>query len=205
MKKQFPLVTGGALLFLFSALLVSGLAGPPVQNAASLSSDVVLHIRDYCDPASFDAALHDPNACNRDTTPGAITFPGFVAELQADKSVGAWRYVPDHISAAQGATLHVTNLGGETHTFTQVKDFGGGFIDFLNAASGNPTPAPECAQTVGGQLVPQPPGPDNIFVPAGASTDVPLDQEVSVKYQCCIHPWMRLTITPRNLTHNLVR
>ncbi|HET9839939.1 MAG TPA: hypothetical protein VFR84_17055 [Candidatus Angelobacter sp.] len=203
-RKQFLLFACGALLVLGGALLVSGLTGPTAPNAASLGSNLVLHIRDYCDPASFDAAV-GPNTCVRDTAPGAITFGAFVAEVTADKSVGAWRFVPNEISAAQGATLHVTNLGGETHTFTQVKDFGGGFVGFLNEASGNPTPAPECAQIVNGNLVPQPPGPDNIFLPAGNSVDVPLDQEVNAKYQCCIHPWMRLTISPRNLTHNLVR
>lgn len=205
MKKQSLFIKCGALLVFGSVLLVSGLPRASAQAAAAPGSDLVLHIRDYCDPTSFDIALNDPNACNRDITPGAITFQGFVAELSAEKSVGAWRFSPEKISAAEGATLHVTNLGGETHTFTQVKDFGGGFVGFLNAASGNPTPAPECAQIVNGQLVPQPPGPDNTFLPAGATTDVSLDQEVSVKYQCCIHPWMRLTISPRNLTHNLVR
>ena len=203
MRKQFVLFICGALLVL-GALLVSGVAGAYAQSAAGLSSDITLHIRDYCDPASFNAAV-GPDTCVRDTTPGAITFGGFVAELTADKSAGAWRFVPNEISAAQAATLLVTNLGGETHTFTQVKDFGGGFVDFLNGLSGNPTPAPECAQTVNGQLVPQPPGPDNIFVTPGTTVDVPLDQEVNAKYQCCIHPWMRLTISPRNLTHNLVR
>lgn len=205
MKKQSLFTLCGALLVFGSVLLVSGRTGASAQNAAGLSSDLVMHIRDYCDPASFDTALNDPNACNRDITPGAITFQGFQAELRAEKSVGAWRFSPAQIAAAEGATLHVTNLGGETHTFTQVKDFGGGFVAPLNAASGNPTPAPECAQIVDGQLVPQPPGPDNTFLPAGATTDVSLDQEVSVKYQCCIHPWMRLTISPRNLTHDLVR
>ena len=204
-RKQFLLFACGALLVLSGALLVSGLTGPTPSSAAGLGSEAVLHIRDYCDPASFNLAIGDPNACVRDIAPGAITFGAFVGELTADKAVGAWRYAPDQLSLAQGATLHVSNLGGETHTFTQVKNFGGGFVDFLNALSGNPTPAPECAQTVNGQLVAQPPGPDNIFISPGQTVDVPLDQEVNAKYQCCIHPWMRLTLSPRNLTHNLVR
>jgi hypothetical protein len=204
MKKTILLIVCGALLVLCGGLLVSGVAGAPAQNAARLSADINLHIRDYCDPDSFNAAV-GPGTCVRSTVPGLITFSAFLAELGADKSVGAWRFVPNQIAAAQGATLHVENLGGETHTFTQVKDFGGGFVAPLNAASGNPVPAPECAQTVNGQLVPQPAGPDNIFLPTGASTTVPLDQEVSVKYQCCVHPWMRLTITPRDLSHTLVR
>jgi plastocyanin len=203
MKKRVLLITYGALAVFTGALLVSGV-GAYAQSAPGLSSDVNLDIRDYCDPTSFDAVLGD-GACDRSTATGFITFAGFQAELGADKSVGAWRFAPDQISVAEGATLHVTNLGGETHTFTQVKDFGGGFVAPLNAASGNPVPAPECAQIVDGNLVPQPPGPDNIFLPAGASATVPLDQEVNANYQCCIHPWMRLTISPHDTHHTEVR
>ena len=47
---------------------------------------LTVHIRDYCDPASFAAI-----GCTRAVTPvtsGIITFSGFQAELTADKSVG---------------------------------------------------------------------------------------------------------------------
>ncbi len=204
MKKGILILLCGALLVLCGALLVSSAAGVFAQDGPAHSADVNLHIRDYCDPASFDAVL-GRGACVRSTLPGAITIDGFEAEFAADKSVGAWRYVPGQVSIAEGATLHVENLGGETHTFTQVKDFGGGFVEFFNAGSGNPVPAPECAQVVNGQLVPQPPGPDNIFLPPTGSATVPLEHEVNAKYQCCIHPWMRLTITPRDQLHEEVR
>lgn len=203
MKVSMVLLLCGALLILCGALSVSGAAGASAQDASPLSADVNLHMRDYCDPTTFDAVL-GAGACTRSTATGFITFAGFQAELGADKSVGAWRFVPSQISVSQGATLHVENLGGEMHTFTQVKDFGGGFVAPLNAGSGNPVPAPECAKVVNGQLVPQPPGPDNIFLAPGGGATVPLDQEVNAKYQCCIHPWMRLTITPRDEHHNLV-
>jgi peptide/nickel transport system permease protein len=45
----------------------------------------------------------------------------------------------------------------------------GGFVDALNGASGNPVPAPECAQMVNGVLAPQPPSANNVFVPAGGT------------------------------------
>lgn len=199
MKERIVLILCAALFVLSGALFVSKRAGA-LPQAAAKPSDVNLDVRDYCDPASFNAAVGE-GTCVRSTALGAITFPGFVAELQADQSVGAWRYVPSQVAVAEGATLHVQNLGGELHTFTQVKRFGGGFVDFLNASSGNPVPAPECAQVVNGQLVPQPPGEDNIFLAPGSSATVPLDHEVNAKYQCCIHPWMRLTITPRDQHH----
>ncbi len=195
MKKRILILMCGALLVVCGVLLAFNVTRAFAQD--DHSSDVNLHQRDYCDPVSFNTALHNPTACGRSIVPGAITFAGFQAELAADRSVGAWRFVPNQVSVAEGATLHLQNLGGETHTFTQVREFGGGFIAPLNAASGNPVPAPECAQVVNGQLVSQPPGPDNLFIPAGGSATVPLGHELNVKYQCCIHPWMRLTITPR--------
>ena len=167
------------------------------------STQLTIDIRDYCDPASFNAAI-GPDTCVRDTSDGAITFNGFVAELGADKSVGAWRFAPEQIRVSQGTTLQLQNLGGETHTFTEVKRFGGGFLDFLNAASGNPVPAPECAQVVNGSLVPQPPSEENIFIPAGGSATLPLEHETVARYQCCIHPWMRITITPKDQHHEQV-
>jgi hypothetical protein len=193
-KKRILILTGSALLVMCGALFLSSVGGVFAQD--NLSSDVNLHLRDYCDPASFNAAV-GPGTCS--TVPGgAITFGAFIAELKADKSAGAWRFVPSQVAVAEGATLHLKNLGGETHTFTQVKEFGGGFIAPLNALSGNPVPAPECAQVVNGLLVPQPAGPDNLFIPTGTSATVPLGaNEVNAKYQCCVHPWMRLTITPR--------
>ncbi len=91
--------------------------------------------------------------------------------------------------------LLLKNLGGETHTFTRVRKFGGGFVAPLNAASGNPVPAPECAQMVNGNLMPQPPSANNIFLAAGATANGPqLSEGETVRFQCCIHPWMRITI-----------
>jgi hypothetical protein len=152
-----------------------------------------VYLRDYCDPVTFAAI-----GCVRTVTPvsaGVITLSGFQAELAADKSVGAWRFVPDRAKAEEGLSLMLQNLGGETHTFTRVREFGGGFVAPLNAASGNPVLAPECARTVNGQLAPQPPSPDNIFLPGNASAAGPLVREgQTAKFQCCIHPWMRMTI-----------
>jgi plastocyanin len=91
----------------------------------------------------------------------------------------------------RGTAITVENRGGETHTFTRVAQFGGGFIDLLNDP--NVPVAPECAQAPG---VPQPPGPDNLFVPAGGSAVTPaLTKRGTVRFQCCIHPWMHSEVT----------
>jgi hypothetical protein len=156
-----------------------------------------VHIRDYCDPVTFAAI-----GCVRTVTPvsdGVITFSGFQAELGTDRSVGAWRFVPDRARAEEGLSLTLQNLGGETHTFTRVREFGGGFVAPLNAASGNPVPAPECARMVNGQLAPQPPSPDNVFLPGNANATGPLVSEgETAKFQCCIHPWMRMTVNAKD-------
>jgi hypothetical protein len=177
-------------LFAIGLVLASGTA---VAQSDEKPSQLNIHIRDYCDPTSFNAVLGD-DACVRDTASGSITFSGFLGEIGADQSAGAWRFAPESAEARKRATLKIQNLGGETHTFTRVKRFGGGFVDVLNQASGNPIPAPECAQVVDGNLVPQPPGADNLFIPAGGSATHTLNKGEPVRYQCCIHPWMRTTI-----------
>ena len=167
------------------------------------NTQATINLRDYCDPASFNAAI-GPGTCIRDISQdGSITFTAFVNELGTDMSVGAWRFAPEQLRVAEGTTLQLNNLGGETHTFTRVKRFGGGFVDFLNAASGNPVPAPECATVVNGNLVPQPPSDDNIFIPAGGNAMHSVEHQVA-RFQCCIHPWMRITITPKDQHHESV-
>ena len=188
------------MIISFATLAVAALGITAEGQKNDKPSDLTIHIRDYCDPASFNAALGN-GTCDRDTSIGAITFMGFLTELSMDKSVGAWRFAPSQSSAAQGATLNLQNLGGETHTFTRVKRFGGGFVAPLNDGSGTPVPAPECAQMVNGNLVPQPPSPDNIFIPAGASASMTLKRGETARFQCCIHPWMHLTITPKDEHH----
>ena len=83
------------------------------------------------------------------------------------------------------AVHQVVDQGGEPHTFTEVKKFGGGFITDLNA--GEET-VPECAG-----------GFKNIDV---ARTRILQGSQLQVnglskgehKFECCIHPWMRMTV-----------
>ena len=53
----------------------------------------------------------------------------------------AWRNEPSHLTTAAGKTIRVTNRGGRGHTFTEVANFGGGFIGGLNIGL---TAAEEC-------------------------------------------------------------
>ncbi len=161
----------GAML----ALAPSGLA----------SSREVVEIRDDCDPATFNAVI-GPGTCVGD---GETTFAEFIAELQATKVAEDWEFDPDQLKIQAESSLTVHNTGGETHTFTKVAAFGGGFVIPLNVLSGNTTPAVLAPGVALGTT----------FVPAGA--EVPLSalaESLSPGknlFQCFIHPWMRTTIT----------
>jgi hypothetical protein len=47
------------------------------ENHGQKASQVTVHLWDYCDPDTFNAALGS-GTCNRDTATGAITVTGFL-------------------------------------------------------------------------------------------------------------------------------
>jgi hypothetical protein len=178
----------------FARIAVFGLvAAAAAVVLVAKSNSLTVKLRDDCNPKTFNAALGN-GAC---VGHGETTFAEFNAEFAEDHRVDDWEMSPDSASVQTGATVQVSNRGGETHTFTKVAHFGGGFVPQLN---GNMVARPECAQAPG---VPQPPGPGNIFVPSGATVNGPTAGGVNLpsgqitKFQCCIHPWMRIEIAAR--------
>lgn len=163
------------------------------------SNPFVVRIQDQCDPTTFNAAI-GPGTC---TGEGHITFDHFIAQLTNAQKVGAWHFDPSAGALEPATVLSLHNRGGETHTFTKVKEFGGGFIAPLNALSGNPIPAKERATVTAGGLIPKPPSASNIFVEAGETEDGPtagssiMPSGTTTKFQCCIHPWMRTQLTTK--------
>ena len=166
------------------------------------SHTITILMRDACDPDTFNAAV-GPGTCVAGAH-GTTPFGLFIEELTQDRIAGAWRFNP-LLDASAGnfklVTLNLTagqqtviqNLGGETHTFTRVKEFGGGNVPPLNALSGNPVPVPECAASL-------PESNTNVIVEAGKSEAGPTAgtsalPEEATKWQCCIHPWMRMIVT----------
>ena len=152
-------------------------------RAGAVQGDKKIRLLDDCEPVSFNAVLGD-GACIGN---GHTTFEEFIAELEATQDVHKWRNQPSDMQINIGRSTIIENRGGETHTFTPVAEFGGGFIPDLNGISGNPVPAPECLNF--GAMV---------FIPAGATEEGPTaGSDLSVgehKFQCCIHPWMRTII-----------
>ena len=164
---------------------------------AVLAKDIrTIQIRDDCDAATFNAALEDPTACVGD---GDTTFQDFIDEVLATGSAEKWRFNSDRTDADRA--VNAQNRGGETHSFTPVDHFGGGFIPVLNAGQ---EPILECAaRDANGNVIPDGqflvPAAAAIatFVPAGGHTEnIPLSKGTH-KFQCCIHPWMRSTVTVR--------
>ncbi len=142
---------------------------------------------DDCDPASFDAALQDPNAS---VGQGKTPFDKFVAELTRSQVAQKWRFQPNHIELDRGATLTAVNKGGEVHTFTRVAKFGGGVVPLLNTLSGNPDVAPECTALEA----------DDMVAPGGTYT-AELNTDKLQHFQCCIHPWMRADVRLKHGDH----
>jgi hypothetical protein len=163
------------------------------------SNPFVVRMMDQCNPPTFNAAV-GPGTCIGD---GTTTFSNFISILTNAHTVGAWHFDPPDTTLEPGTVLKLDNTGGETHTFTKVANFGGGFVAPLNILSGNPVPAPECATVTLGGLVPKLESPSNIFVEAGTTEDGPtaggpiLPSGATTKIQCCIHPWMRMELTTK--------
>jgi plastocyanin len=139
--------------------------------------DVLVNMLDACDPETFNAAL-GAGTCLR---AGGVQFSQFIAELTQLGFIGPWHFAPPNANVQVGQTFVASNKGGEVHTFTEVAEFGGGIVPALNELAHVPTVAPECAAL----------DPDD-FVAPGTTYREDIEHAGALKFQCCIHPWMRL-------------
>jgi hypothetical protein len=168
-----------------------------LMTAITAASGVrTVNVEDRCDPATFNAAI-GPGTCVGD---GNVLFSEFLEKLNpVDFGHDEWRFQFGRGRIDRGETLRATNDGGEFHTFTEVAQFGGGCIPQLNGPLGL-TPVPECGPVT--EVAP------NKFVPTafltsgldpGGSFDVPGLAVAGTrhKFQCLIHPWMRLEVEVR--------
>ena len=159
----------------------STVAAPPAGAAAAPGrQDVRVNMLDACDPTTFDAAI-GAGTCVRN---GGVTFDQFIAMLTRLGFAGAWHFSPPQSHVVVGQSFEALNKGGEVHTFTEVAEFGGGIVPVLNQLAHVPQVAPECTA-----LEPED------FVAPGATYHESVDHAGALKFQCCIHPWMRLEAT----------
>lgn len=191
---RFSFAAGAAVLATAAAIGYTATvqAGPSIRT---------VQLRDDCDPPSFNLVLTDPRKPNAPTPcigDGDTTFTDFIDEFTAQGSVDKWRFNPDRSEADRA--VNAQNRGGEFHTFTEVKQFGAGFVPPLN---GGADPIAECAKrepdgTLSvdefGDLVPAAEAAAS-FVPPGVTTTATALAKGTHKFQCCIHPWMKSIIT----------
>ena len=119
--------------WLAAGICVATLFSIVAKTNAQTTKTIIM--RDACDPDSFNAAL-GPGHCIAGHH-GNTLFGDFLGELQTDQNAGAWRFNPMlnategqfklvRVDLNSGDQTTIENVGGETHTFTRVKNFGGG-------------------------------------------------------------------------------
>ena len=169
------------------AFLFGGVAIGTVALSAGLVGRALevrtVDMHDACDPASFNAMFGDGICVNGH--PG-VHVDKFLQVLENSGSIGAWHFAPGTVRLKEGQAVQAYNSGGEVHTFTEVDEFGGGFIPELNQLTGDLEPAPECLNI-----------PELEFIAPGHTGSAEVEPKGTRKYMCCIHPWMRATVTVR--------
>ena len=119
----------------FVAAVTLGLVPAAVAQGKTPSVAQVVAL-DECDPVTFNAAL-GPDFC-KNVALAALGYATTLSELFGEAGNGTpdpgWDFEPDTVKIKEGTILTVVDQGGEPHTFTEVAQFGGGFIPGLQCA-----------------------------------------------------------------------
>jgi plastocyanin len=140
---------------------------------------------DECDPTTFNAAL-GPDFCKNVTLGYFTVLSDLFAKAAAGTPDPGWDFEPDVVHMKQGTILSVVDQGGEPHTFTEVKEFGGGFIPPLNGPG--ETVVPECSNGFANVAVAR------TRILQGSQLQITNLSKGEHYFQCCIHPWMRVKV-----------
>jgi len=147
---------------------------------------------DECDPVTFNPALGEEGGgfCHNVTLYGlGMGFETTLDELVHAANSGTpdpgWDFEPDELTIQKGTTLSVVDQGGEPHTFTEVAQFGGGFVPALNHGEAT---VPECAGGFSNVAVAR------TRILQGSHLEVANLSKGTHRFQCCIHPWMHFEV-----------
>ena len=181
---------GTLVLIIASAIYATAQSGQAHERPQAAGSSPVAQIvaLDECDPTSFNAAL-GPDFCKNVALAPlgfATTFDQLFAEAASGHPDPNWDFEPDTLKIQEGTILNVTDQGGEPHTFTEVANFGGGFVDGLNHR-GEDT-VPECSGGFGNVAVAR------TRLLQGSTLSIAGLSKGEHRFQCCIHPWMRVKV-----------
>ena len=170
------LMAGSSLVLAGATCALAQGNSPPIAQVVAL---------DECDPTTFNAAL-GPDFCKNVTLGSFTTLANLFAEAAAGTPDSGWDFEPDSLAIGKGTILSVVDQGGEPHTFTEVANYGGGFISGLNAPG--ETVVPECAGGFTRVAVAR------TRILQGSHLDVTGLAKGKHLFQCCIHPWMRIEV-----------
>ena len=179
----------GLSLLVCMFMFVSAMCARAQEKAKQPASSGVAQIvaLDECEPTSFNGAL-GPDFC-KNVVLAALGFSTNLSDLFSKAAAGtpdpSWDFEPDELHVKQGTTVLVTDQGGEPHTFTEVKQFGGGFIDGLNHGE---AVVPECSGGFSNVAVAK------TRIIQGSTTAFPNLSKGEHLFECCIHPWMRVKV-----------
>jgi plastocyanin len=172
----------GCLIFV-GATFGFAQANPPRRSPILSNTQVVA--LDECDPTTFNQAL-GPDFCKNISLGYFTTLSVLFSEAQSGHPDPNWDFEPDKVQITKGTALSVVDQGGEPHTFTEVKHFGGGFISQLNGPG--ETTIPECSGGFGKVAVAR------TRMLQGSQLQVTGLAPGEHRFQCCIHPWMRVKV-----------
>jgi plastocyanin len=181
MKKLLVISVAAFVLIMSQGL--SEVAADEDENIPRLAQVVAL---DECDPVTFNAAV-GPDFCRNVTLGAFTTLSELFALAEAGTPDPGWDFEPEKLTIKQGTIVSVVDQGGEPHTFTEVKEFGNGFVPQLNPGSATSV-IPECSG-----------GFKNVAVARtrilqGSHLDITGLSKGKHLFECCIHPWMRMEV-----------
>jgi hypothetical protein len=159
-----------------------------MSAATAIAGQAKVVILDECDPNTFNPAFGNPALGNIPclNVGGTETLATFASFLPTGDPL--WAFFPVQLNIKEKDEIAVSNQGGENHTFTEVAQFGNGFIPALNNPTGATNTITECQGGFSNNDVAA-----TRVVPRSSTVITGLKPGKHL-FECCIHPWMRMEI-----------